>query len=77
MFNPTVHKSFRFLPDKFEAMFSAWKWDSGKQNIHPLLNSIHPGNHFVQNQIRTKHKRLIINRKSPITKNPKPILSMD
>ena len=59
MVNPAVHKSFRFLPDKFQAMFRAWKWDSGKQNIHPILSPIYLRNHFLQNQIRTKHKRLL------------------
>jgi len=73
MVSPTVHKPFRFLPDKFEAMFSAWKWDSGKQNIHPILNPIHLCNHLVQNQIRTKHKRLLPYPKLQIIKHPDPV----
>ncbi len=40
-------------------MFSAWKWDRGKQNIHPIQLFTHLSNHFLQNQIRTKHKRLL------------------
>ena len=58
-------------------MLRARKRYRGKQNIHTIYFFAHTSNHFFQNQIRTKHKRLIINRKSPITKNPKPILSMD
>ena len=58
MVSPTVHKPFRFLPDKLKTMLRARKWDSGKQNIHPILNPIHPCNHLVQDQIRTKHKTL-------------------
>ena len=70
MINPAVHKPLRFLPDKFQAMFRAWKWDSGKQNVQPIMGPINPSNHFLQNQIRTENKRLPLHPKLQIIKYP-------
>jgi len=73
MILPPIHEPFSFLSEKLQTILRAWKWNTRKQNIYLILNTLHPSNHFIYNQICPEHKRLLLNPKRSIIINPKSI----